>query len=514
MQNTRDSISKVKKSNRVNFILFPDASSRIASSRSTTNRASVNSLPHGKYYIRVNSPSRSSVSTTNTQNRNKQNNPESIPLKISAPSKDISVLNEESKEKVLVRTEVFFDDVKELPVLEETKETIQNNEEEKDECKVIESVEAEVVTEDSDLCEATKPVEEDKAELATWSDVAEHVKGDVCFSSDKNEIELGWLTYCAERELLSRWLVPSEENLVPGKYTLTFQSPYSKTTIIRETKPNLQFDSDEWISHYTKEEYIDELERLLGFMTAFDREKIVQRYRTMLFMTEDCRKMMEALGSPQELAATFANDYVASKEEESKQEKSKEVKAFRSVAASYHTDKNEKTDSDMVLTTFVDMEQMKEDDNRKDESTEAKASCSDEAVEKSEEKGNSSTEITENMSDGKNNQTFADVKVTGSSLALTILGGLVKITLCTCIVGLFVALSVMALFTIMNIWIDVFATLSMSDLLFMSGASVAALALMLLMIMLSLNLFFSVGRKWRGAVQQARGGRKEQGIVF
>ena len=513
MQNARDRIGKVKKSNRVNFILFPDASSRIAPSRSTAYRASTNSLNQGKKSVRLNSQSRSSVSKSNTQNKNKQNRPESIPVKTPTPSKDISGSNEEFKEKVLVRTEVFFDDAKEIPVLEET---IQNCEEEKKECKSIEKVEAEVVSDVVNSCETIEPVEESKAELDTWSDVAEHVKGDVCFFSDKNEIELGWMTYCSERELLSRWLVPSEENLVPGKYTLTFQSPYSKTTIIRETKPNLQYDSNEWISHYTKEDYIEELERLLGFMTAYDREKIVQRYRTMLFMTEDCHKMMEALGSPQELAATFANDYVASKEakeEESKQEKSKEVKAFRSVAASYHADKEEKTDSDLVLTTFVDMEQLKEEDNRKNENNESDEVCDDEPIDKSEE-GSNSKETASVKSDGEINQTPVEAKESGSLLAIKILVGLVKIALCTCIVGLLVTLSAMILFIIMNVWIDAFATLSMPSLLFLTGVSVSSLTLMLLLIMLGLNLFFSVGRKWKGTVQQARDVRKGRGTVF
>lgn len=338
-------------------------------------------------------------------------------------------------------------------------------------------------------------------ELTSWGDVAEHVQGEVTFIEDKNEIELGWRTYSSERELLSRWLVPSEDNPLPGKYTLTIQSPYSKTTIIRETKPNAQFFSEDWILHYTKEEYIDELDRLLGFMTEYDRDKIVQRYRTMLFMTEDSYKMMQALGSPQELAATFANDYVASKEskeEELKRDVKQNERVFRSVAASYHMQEHEKKETE--LTTFVDLGAMSDKESLESGDTESVYQISSKNVEETEavrDNGNV-TSIVENTN-GKREE--------GSShapFAWIIFSGIVKMVFCVCLVAALVTLGLAVAFAVLKAWVKIYAALPMQDLLLAAGISVTMLAIVMLLITLGLNLFFYSGRRWKSMIKRAR----------
>ncbi|MDD6036535.1 MAG: hypothetical protein PUC30_10155 [Lachnospiraceae bacterium] len=195
----------------------------------------------------------------------------------------------------------------------------------------------------------------------------------VDFSPEKQEIALEWSAYRTERDRLSKWLVPWEDNPVPGRYTLVIQSPFSVTKVIRETKPLQRYGTDEFdntsMPIYSKEEYIDELERLLMFMTPYDRRITVERYRTMLLVTENEYELMEALGTPQKLAVLLAKDYVpttmnadseASDAVTSVPEKTPEQenseKVFRSVAATMHPDTGEER-TDTHLTMVVDMRQ-------------------------------------------------------------------------------------------------------------------------------------------------------------
>lgn len=214
---------------------------------------------------------------------------------------------------------------------------------------------------------------------------------------EKQKIVLGWSDYCMEREKLSRWLVPWEDKPSIGRYTLIVQSLNTTTKIIRETMPTRNNFPEDYFENTTvmlsKEEYIEELDRLLAFMTEHDHQATLDKYKAMLFATDNEFDMMEALGTPQKLAVNLAKDYMPSssnieqvstpdsdteskesdevsvkanetikdddnKDTEFEREATKEITQtkFRSIAASNHTKVSEnKSDSD--LTMFVDMSQ-------------------------------------------------------------------------------------------------------------------------------------------------------------
>lgn len=202
------------------------------------------------------------------------------------------------------------------------------------------------------------------------------------------ELVLDFSKYSLERERLTKWLVPWQDNPYPGKYTLIIQSAFSTTKIIRETMPNgltsqLFFEND--TLNWTKEEYIEELNRLLTFMSDTDKKKTIDRYQTMLSSTDNEVELMKELGTPQKLAVSLAKNYLSTDEKKADStgeseakpqettknevnEKESSQQKFRSVAQSVHT--NEKRELDDNLAMFVDMSTDKDVTEAKEENSE------------------------------------------------------------------------------------------------------------------------------------------------
>lgn len=177
----------------------------------------------------------------------------------------------------------------------------------------------------------------------------------VFFSPKRKDISLNWDDYYHDRDMLSRWLVPGEDNLVPGRYSLTIQSPHSVTTITRETTLYGNGFSGRVSPILTVPEYLEQLERLLSFMSFEDRNKNLKKYKDLLEASDNTFEMMEALGTPQMLAAKLTTDYEGRKPETEQ----KEEKTFRSVAASRHADDVEEK-KETLLTMVVDMTEEEE----------------------------------------------------------------------------------------------------------------------------------------------------------
>lgn len=61
-----------------------------------------------------------------------------------------------------------------------------------------------------------------------------------------------------------------------------------------------------------KYKFVAELERLLGFMSSWDRQAVIDKYTSMLDEAEDANALIEELGSPTKLAIRLAGEYVPS----------------------------------------------------------------------------------------------------------------------------------------------------------------------------------------------------------
>lgn len=277
----------------------------------------------------------------------------------------------------------------------------------------------------------------------------------VRFSPEKKDIELSFADYRLERDMLSRWLVPGEDNPVPGRYSLTIQSPRSITTITRETKLNSLFGgfTGTMSPIYSAEEYIDQLERLLVFMSSADKEKTVKKYRDMLAASGNPFEMMEALGTPQMLAAKFASDYEKTHPEPEK----KEEKVFRSVAASYHPDTGEEK-KETLLTMVVDMEEEEEEEEEKQPSFATSEKKLENPVKSKKVEAINPTEKEE---------------ISSGSAFMCVLG------ICVCFLGI-ITLSVIELggvLVLIKTFINLSSSMSYIDCIFTIGLFVVALSL-------------------------------------
>lgn len=364
MHKIRRDIGKVLKD-----LATPTSNPRITKKHKSTNRTN-KSLGH----------------TTNSKMINRK------ALATSIRSRDVSQLKLQIQKDSIAKKKVQFVTIQEKPKLTKSSDNIQP------ELK-IESVR-------DDFIEEISPniVSEIKEDYDVESNVENNIESNVEKYVDSNvenndnfekqEIVLGWSNYCQEREKLSKWLVPWEDNPSIGRYTLIIQSLYTTTKIVRETMPaRSDFQEDYYEkSLLSKEEYIEKLERLLMFMTSTDRQATIERYKAMLWATDNEFELMNELGTPQKLAVNLAKNYVPStstseeqastqeteqkdgdeelvKDKEiSEDEKQKDIDSdseannktnltrFRSVAASNHA-KDEERLPEGDLTEFVDMSQ-------------------------------------------------------------------------------------------------------------------------------------------------------------
>ena len=67
-----------------------------------------------------------------------------------------------------------------------------------------------------------------------------------------------------------------------------------------------------WCFSINEQKYLTELSRLLGFMSSWDREAMIEKYKDMFAAAEDREQLMEEIGTPTQVAISIANNYVPS----------------------------------------------------------------------------------------------------------------------------------------------------------------------------------------------------------
>jgi uncharacterized membrane protein len=64
------------------------------------------------------------------------------------------------------------------------------------------------------------------------------------------------------------------------------------------------------VDHINQERYLAELDRLLGFMSSWDRQAALKKYRALFDACADEQALMDELGTPTKLAIELAASYV------------------------------------------------------------------------------------------------------------------------------------------------------------------------------------------------------------
>ncbi len=64
------------------------------------------------------------------------------------------------------------------------------------------------------------------------------------------------------------------------------------------------------VEHINRERYLAELDRLLGFMSSWDRQNALRKYRTLFAASADEQALIEELGTPTKVAIDLAASYV------------------------------------------------------------------------------------------------------------------------------------------------------------------------------------------------------------
>ena len=64
------------------------------------------------------------------------------------------------------------------------------------------------------------------------------------------------------------------------------------------------------VSSINRQKFLAELNKLLGFMSSWDREATIEKYNAMFDAAESEAEVLVMLGNPTRLAITLANEYV------------------------------------------------------------------------------------------------------------------------------------------------------------------------------------------------------------
>ena len=64
------------------------------------------------------------------------------------------------------------------------------------------------------------------------------------------------------------------------------------------------------MDHINQERYLAELDRLLGFMSSWDRQAALKKYRALFAAAADEQALMDELGTPTKVAIELASSYV------------------------------------------------------------------------------------------------------------------------------------------------------------------------------------------------------------
>ena len=64
------------------------------------------------------------------------------------------------------------------------------------------------------------------------------------------------------------------------------------------------------MDHINQERYLAELDRLLGFMSSWDRQAALKKYRALFAAAADEQALMDELGTPTKVAIALASSYV------------------------------------------------------------------------------------------------------------------------------------------------------------------------------------------------------------